>query len=63
MLIAQVLGIVNSSIKARSEYNLRVLNGTEKPLSTNAKRVLRLTGAGSDVTEVSMSHTPQHIQH
>lgn len=42
-------------------YSQNVFDGTEIPLTGTHERVIRLAGAGSDATEVSMSKTPEHF--
>lgn len=61
MVITQLLSILRSSISAALGYSDRVFAGHEPPLRGIQERIIRLAGAGSDVTEVSMARYGAHI--
>lgn len=61
MVITQLLSIMRSSMSAALGYSESVFAGHEPPLRGIQERIIRLAGASSDVTEVSMTRYGAHI--
>ncbi|EGZ16715.1 hypothetical protein PHYSODRAFT_498981 [Phytophthora sojae] len=61
MVVTQLLNIVRASGTAAMGYSENVYRGLEPPLQGIEERIIRLSGKGSDVTEVSMARYGAHI--